>query len=424
MRYRKSVILKFISFSIFALFALSSCSSGSSDKNTDDEQTDSEDAVSELLAKYSKDDQDFYLHLAEFAVNDLKNNWWLDNKDPNHFKPTWGGEYPSKYDSRGIMWERAMLNYSVYNMWKLTGSSTYEDMLVSEAKWIRANFDSSDLDSPSGLSGPATDDCSWSTMLYLRLYEVTKDEWFLTLAETLLDNVDETFYNTELGFMEYNTGLGKMSLYEVGLTLSWFRLWEITGEQKYYDRSLQSYNELQDHLGTDEGLYFVEADAQGPLSSTMYIEEASSASFLAGNMGMAAMSAKLYKKTNESKYLDRMAATIDAIVANYDRNGVLLNDRDAFTEGTFVYPFVCYALPLSNNDNMRQLLEATAYSIITKDRTINGYYGGSWQGPATGSGSIWYTKGSTPVLSMVTGSTVMMVTAAALAHEMYVNGKL
>ena len=71
-------------------------------------------------------------------------------------------------------------------------------------------------------------------------------------------------------------------------------------------------------------------------------------------------------------------------------------------------------LSLPDTEEMQTLIYDTAVSIYNNARTADGYYGGSWSGPAEGNRSIWYIKGSTPQQCMTTGTSVMMITAAAL----------
>lgn len=51
----------------------------------------------------------------------------------------------------------------------------------------------------------------------------------------------------------------------------------------------------------------------------------------------------------------------------------------------------------------------------SNERTSQGYYGGSWGGPAESPGSIWCRKGSRPKQIMTSASSVNMIAAAALS---------
>jgi hypothetical protein len=59
----------------------------------------------------------------------------------------------------------------------------------------------------------------------------------------------------------------------------------------------------------------------------------------------------------------------------------------------------------------------TADSIYRRARTAEGYYGGSWSGPAEGPGSHWAMVGSRPQQITTSASAVNVIAAAALAEQ-------
>ena len=63
---------------------------------------------------------------------------------------------------------------------------------------------------------------------------------------------------------------------------------------------------------------------------------------------------------------------------------------------------------------MQQAIKTTALSILRNARTVDGYYGGSWSGPAEGKLSTWWLIESKPQQIMTSSSSVLMITAAAL----------
>ena len=98
--------------------------------------------------------------------------------------------------------------------------------------------------------------------------------------------------------------------------------------------------------------------------------------------------------------------------------GIYLDDRDAWSNGTFAGDWAADVLSLPGVDvAQRQLLQRTADSIYRNARTSRGYYGGSWGGPAEGPGSRWCVKGSRPEQITTSSSSAMMIVAAALAGE-------
>lgn len=359
-----------------------------------------------------------YLKLATAAVGDIIRNWWDGDADTasGHLKfASHGFHEEGMTVSQTCPWETSMLLHCIYDMYFLTGNEYYKNLILAEAATYHT-LDPEVLECAAGDYNWASDDCAWNAIMYLCFYNVTGDTWFVDRAAGLLDSVMERWYDEEKDILYYKDDVDYMSYYEAGLALSWLRIWEITGEQRYYDLALASYERVQEHLGRDDGLYYCEATIYWPTGNKDAIGEAGSSSALAGNMCMAALSAKLYKLTGDQTYLDRVYLTNSGILKYYDKDGdgVLLNDRDAWTNATFAAFYVSEVLSLPDTEEMQALIYGTADSIYTNARTQDGYYGGTWCGPAEGDQSIWYVKGSTPQQCMTTGTSVMMITAAAL----------
>ncbi len=368
--------------------------------------------LGEIFTQYGDSDT-LYLNLAKFAVDDLIENFWVGDLETGRVIPTHTGA-ALDLNNNGVIWECGMVLYSFYDLWVITGDEKYEKAITAEANYFRTAYSAEQLEDPAGPPGPATDDCAWTAMLLMIFYDVTGDEWFLERTINLLDNVRDRWYDEELGGLYYKDGVDYMSSYECGITLTWLRLWEITGEQRFYDMSLASYENMHKRMVWDEGLYFIECNKYWPTGDKKSIGEGASSSSLFGNMAMATLSAKFYKITGEQKYLDRVYATNEGLLKRYNNGGVLLNDRDAWTNGTFASYYASNVLTLEGTEEMQKLLLNTAKSIMCNDRTDKGTYGGSWQGPAEGDGSVWHLKGSTADQAHTSGSTVMLVTAAAI----------
>lgn len=369
-----------------------------------------------LLSSMDTEDEGFYLAIAKQAVADMLANFWTGDTETGKILPTWSG-YATEYDWRGSIWETAMLVFEIYDMWQLTGDEYYFDLLTAEAKFFRENFTEQELEAAGELFHWASDDCAWNAQMYLVYYAVTGDEWFVDRAIGLLDKANERWYNEELGGLYYKDDVEFMSLYEVGIAMAWLRLWEITGEQRFYDLALRSYEGMHDRLslGRDDGIYFIEATVEAAIGYDRPddIKMAGSVSFLTGNMGMAALAAKFYKITEEQEYLDRVYRINEGLLEHYNADGILLNDRDAWTNGVYAAYYTAEVLSLPDTEEMQTLLKNTAVSIVTNARTVDGYYGGRWAGPADGEAGIW-GSGSAPQQSMTTGTSVLMVVAAAI----------
>ena len=368
-----------------------------------------------LFSRISPDDSNYHLRLAELAVSDIMGHYWIGDLETGYFMPVWKGYPEDLADERGAIWEMAMCMFAVYDMWVITGDETYKQYMICEANYYKENFSDSlsDIETAGALLNTASDDCAWTALFMLNCYTVTEDMWFVERAINLLDDAYARWHDNQLGGgLWYKDGDTAKSLYEVGIALSWLRIWEITGEQRFWDLALESYNWMHDYLGREDGIYAISISSAGQASGR--ISEAGSCSFLAGNMGMASLHAKLYSITGEQKYLDRVYATNAGIVKNYDINGILLNDRDAWTNGTFATFYASWVLSLPNTEEMQTLLKNTATSIVKNARTADGYYGGSWQGPADGPASIWASNGSVALQTMTSGTSVSIVVAAAM----------
>ena len=127
---------------------------------------------------------------------------------------------------------------------------------------------------------------------------------------------------------------------------------------------------------------------------------------------MADIAAKLYKITENEMYLNRIQKINAGILKRYYKNGCLIADRDAWTNGSYAAYYAGNVLSLPGTEDMRAALLSTADSIMKNARTEDGYYDGSWAGPA--GQTVWSRKGSVPQQITTSGSTVSMVTAAAI----------
>ena len=374
-------------------------------------------AMEAILNNMTPEEDGFYLAIAKQAVEDVITNFWTGDSKTGKIRPTWAGFSENLSDWRGSTWETAMLVFEICDLWQITGDERYHELLVAEARFFRENFREYELERAGGLFMWANDDTGWNAMLMLCLYSATGDYWFVERVIGLLDQAYARWYDPKLGGMRYKDGADYMALCEVGITWSWLRLYEITGEQRFYDLAFDSYSRLHNRMGREDGLYFMEANAFWTIGSEEKIQEASSSSFLGGNMCMAALSVKFYRLTGDELYLNRAYKTTDGILKWYNKGGVLLNDRDAWCNATFAAFYVSEVLSLPGTEEMQALIKSTAVSIVTNDRTEDGYYGGSWQGPAEGGGSVWHQVGSVARQSMTTGNSVLMVTAAAMLEK-------
>ena len=154
------------------------------------------------------------------------------------------------------------------------------------------------------------------------------------------------------------------------------------------------------------------------------MKEGQSYVFLGGTMGMAALHARLYEKTRDKMYLERAQRTLRAVNDNKYLvvNGVYVDAGDAWTNASFMQQWVKEVLTLPGLQKKDvQILEATANSIYDHARTDDGYYSGSWSGPAEDSQTPWGKMGWTHDTIMCSSTSMHMVFAAALAESMGLN---
>jgi len=132
-------------------------------------------------------------------------------------------------------------------------------------------------------------------------------------------------------------------------------------------------------------------------------------------MAMGILHARLYRMTSNELYRTQSLRTADAVSNRLvSLAGIYVNDRDAWTQGTFAGDWAREVLTLPGISAKHwTVLRTTADCIYTYARTIGGYYGGSWSGPADGSGSRWWAVGSKPEQIMTSSSTANMIIAAA-----------
>jgi hypothetical protein len=140
-------------------------------------------------------------------------------------------------------------------------------------------------------------------------------------------------------------------------------------------------------------------------------------------MAMGVLHSRLYRMTRDDEYRKRSVRTADGMLgALVTTNDVYINDRDAWVEGTFVGYWAREVLPLPGVTSRHwTILRNTANSIYANARTTNGFYGGSWSGPAEGSGSAWYRGGTWPQQIMTSATSVEMIVAAAFLESPYPN---
>lgn len=363
-----------------------------------------------------------YLAMAKTAVGDMINNFWTKGPSDGHIKTTWCG-YPAESlpDKHGMMWERALMVIPMYSLYRLTLDPVLESRLKAEWAFIQTLFTEEELSAAGSSLHPSVDDSGWSSLGYMYLYQATKDKAALQAAERMTDNAIARWRDNELGgSLWYNNEHSFKSIYQCGILMTLMSLWEIKGTDTAKNKFFDIYNWIENTLRRDDGIYWVNYSANGPDGSSRpyEIKEASSVTCLMANMAMAVINARLYRITGEDMYRVKALATADGMYEHETLNGIYLNDRDAWANGTYAAEWAVQVLTLPGIDKKhREILKKTADSIFAKARTQDGYYGGTWSGPADGLPSKWFSVGSRPQQIMTTGNTVNMLVAAAILEE-------
>lgn len=357
---------------------------------------------------------------AEAAVGDLLAHFWTGGLEQGGIVPTSHG-YPAcdAAHARGGLWERAMAAFALDTLYRATGDATLDRRLKTE--WVRLKklYTPEELEAAGGPLHPACDDSGWDALYYLVLYRHSGDREALARAKGLVENAFRRWHDDQLGGgLWYNNERNKKSLYGVGVVAAALKIAEATGDAALKDTALGCYRWMEAQLLRPDGLYWADREREGPVGrrEPEHIGEAGSVTFLAGNMAMGVLHARLYRLTGERVYLERAIRTADALAARLTVDGVYLDDRDAWSNGTFAGDWAQEVLWLPGvGSRHKELLRRTADSIYQHARTPQGYYGGSWSGPAEGPGSAWCMKGSRPQQITTSASAVNMITAAALA---------
>ena len=141
-----------------------------------------------------------------------------------------------------------------------------------------------------------------------------------------------------------------------------------------------------------------------------------------GNLGMGIINARLYNITQDDIFRVKAVETAQALTDSkyMSVNGVFINDRDAWANGSFVGDWVNEVLTLKGIRKAdRDMIRNTANSIASKCRTEDGYYKAEWLG-----GNRWTSATArletptTPQQILTTSNTIHFLMAAALAEKL------
>lgn len=395
--------------------------------------------ISDITNEYDK-----YKVMALSALDDLYTNFWTGDSSTGHIIKEDHG-YPTE-GKQTMIWAHAMMLIGMEAVYDTTRDEDIKERIKAHWEFTKYNFNEEQMITPGRAPNIAADDAGWDAMTYMLFYRMTGDPYALNVAKKNIVNSYEYWKDGSLenGLWylrntDPKTNAKWKSIYSVGLMLASLDYVELTGDTEILQDTLKIYSWIEEYLLRDgrkqygdlvitvnDNLYWADFNVNRPERTEAFgpdggvrpndIKEAGSVSFLGGNMAMAVIHAKLYKLTNEEKYLTRALETVRAVNDGvYNNKGVYLNDRDAWTTATFTRWWVKDVLILPGiQAKDHQLLKSTAESVFTKARTAKGYYGGSWSGPAEGPLSKWYAVGSRPEQIMTSANSCNMIFGAAL----------
>lgn len=369
-----------------------------------------------------------YLFLATNTMNDLLSNYWIGDAVTGHVVNTHGTQLTNT--THPVLWERGMFLNCIDDLWHLTGAPALQSRIQADWAYTTNIFTTSQLQNcGAGTRIIAVDDAGWTAGMYLHIYDDTGNQFALQQAVALVNNAFNRWLDNQLGGgMWRDDDKTYKSLYQVSDALDALRIYQATGDQTFYDRAMQCYNWMETYLLRTnlDNLYWCDYNTNGPDGQDRPedITEGGSVVFLGGNMGMAVLHARLYQMTGDTNYLNRAIRTANAIFNSplVTPGGVYLDDRDPNVEGTYAGDWAREVLTLPGIDPRHwSMLWSTADSIYNNARTTNGYYGGSWSGPADGPGSIYWVNGAIPQILAVSCSSANMILSSAVLEGQYGN---
>ena len=395
------------------------------------------------------------IELAKEAQQDMYKNFWDEKNNRMHKENQ--GLVANENIRQQMIWSHAMMVLEMYSLYQATGDEDIKNKITAQWEFTKENFTREQLTGNFG-NAPniAVDDSGWDAMIYMVYYRITEDPYALEITKDVIKGTYEYYKDgdTENGLWYPQTPPSQggdattrfKSLYSVGVVSAALDYMLITGDKELLADTMKVYQWMEENLrrdgkktypngqvdgsplvvDVDDNLYWMDfnvdregqSEVNGPAGGLRPtdIGEAGSVSGLCGNMGMAVIQARLYKLQGDDKYKKLALETVRAINDStyYNNKGVYVNDRDAWTNATFMPWWVSEVLTLDGvTEADKQRVYDTALSIILNCRTEEGYYRAEWSG-----GNAWANGDTTPEQIMTSANTVGMVTAAAWLEKL------
>lgn len=391
--------------------------------------------------------------LAYAAYRDLIRNWWEGDEKTGHFKMIDNG-LPAQ--TQYMFWDHAQAIFALDTLYRACGLAEIHDRIAAEWAFCQRCFPYEMLVIPAGGPNWAQDDAGWDAMVYLTFYRHTRDPYALRAACDLIRHTYEHWQDGSLsnGLLyphdKDDPNERNVMMHVASTMLAAFDYAQASGDDSLTADTVTLYTWTESHMlrngnyscvlddGTvyeghcDDLLYWMSYNKAriGKRVSTgpeyglrpYVMEEADSAVFLGGVMGMAAVHMRMFAHTGDIRYRQRAYETLRAV---FDcpylvRNGVFVNAGDGFTNCAFMQEWVAEVMPLSpDKAKDAQIIKSTAVSIYQNARTADGYYSASWSGPAEDDADTpWGRMGWTHNKIMTCATSVHMIAAAALAESL------
>ena len=313
----------------------------------------------------------------------------------------------------------------IWTYWKATGSPDAEERLHASWRWLQSFWSEADISRCGvGTTSTAQDDAAWDAAALFELYEATRDPVALRYTRDLLDCAWNRWHDDQLGGgLWYNDAHAEKSSYQAPYAITLYDYSVATGDPLYFERAKSLLQWAEARLKRPDGIYWEGIAPSGQPRGAERpndIHEAGSVSFLAGNMAWAVLNTRFYARTHERRYLDSAIATAAGIAAHERLPGnVLMNDRDAYTDGWAAYYYAHDVAPLLPPQGTADTatLRATARSVMQHARGGDGTYSANWAG--TPAGERWNSPPHHSTryrLNISANSAMWPVAAAALAR--------
>jgi len=294
---------------------------------------------------------------------------------------------------------------------------------------------------------PAMDDAAWSIMMFWTIYKITgmekAREYCHDLTVATLDYFQDGDTSNGLWYLGKNENASTnfnsndyncKSLYCAGILttgIEYYQTFKGTEYEDYdlYERIFNLYTYIETNFRRDtektwngkvakaNNLYwcgFTQTATsflpQGYDRGDNWIQPGHSSSSLFGNTAMCVVNKRLYDLTGEKIYLEKAVSTANAIAQYYNVDGMMMSDRDMWTNATFMGYFAREVLPLEGvKATLGLMLLKTAIGIMTYCHYDAGFYGPDWTGKTSFE--------LNPAWIQCTGTTVHMLFATYLAMK-------